>query len=74
MAPDLFHRESTLRLRDGRTLAWTEQALDVHWPVSIFPSWGHYPMMDEPEEWVRAVSDVLANPEAIPGPVRPQAG
>lgn len=54
-------------------LAWTEQALGVKWPVRLFPAWGHYPMLDEPENWVRSVADVLANPEAIPGPVGPQA-
>jgi pimeloyl-ACP methyl ester carboxylesterase len=47
-------------------LVWTEQALGVRWPGRAFPAWGHYPMIDEPEEWVRALSDVLAAPESIP--------
>jgi pimeloyl-ACP methyl ester carboxylesterase len=54
-------------------LAWTEQALHVHWPVRMFPDWGHYPMIDEPEQWVRALADVVATPDAIPGPVHPEA-
>jgi pimeloyl-ACP methyl ester carboxylesterase len=53
-------------------LAWTEQALSVRWPVRTFPTWGHYPMIDEPEEWVRALSNVLAAPESIPGPIGSQ--
>ncbi len=56
-----------------RELAWTERALGVRWPVRTFPPWGHYPMIDEPEEWVRAVSDVLATPAAVPGPAGPEA-
>jgi hypothetical protein len=54
-------------------LTCTEQALGTHWPVRSFPHWGHYPMIDEPEEWVRALSNVLAAPESIPGPGGPEA-
>lgn len=54
-------------------LAWTEQALHVCWPVRTFAAWGHYPMIDDPESWVRALSHVLATPETIPGPSGPQA-
>lgn len=61
------------RVVNLRELAWTERALGVRWPVRTFPAWGHYPMIDEPEDWVRALSDVLAAPESIPGPVGPQA-
>jgi len=61
------------RVVNLQELAWTAQALGVHWPVRTFPLWGHYPMIDEPAEWVRAVSDVLATPEALPGSVGPQA-
>jgi hypothetical protein len=56
-----------------RELAWTEQALGVRWPVRTFPTWGHYPMIDCPEEWVRELSHALATPGALPGPVRPEA-
>jgi pimeloyl-ACP methyl ester carboxylesterase len=38
----------------------TEQALCHKWPVHEFPHWGHYPMIDEPDEWVRSLSDELA--------------
>jgi hypothetical protein len=60
------------RVVDLRELAVTERALRTHWPVRLFPAWGHYPMLDEPEDWVRNLNDVLAAPEAIPGPVGPQ--
>jgi hypothetical protein len=61
------------RVVNLQELAWTEQALRVRWPLRLFPAWGHYPMIDEPEEWVRNLADVLAAPEAVPGPVGPQA-
>src|SRR5262249_22985673 len=37
-------------------LTWTEKALGVRWPVRNFPTWGHYPMIDEPGDWVRELS------------------
>jgi pimeloyl-ACP methyl ester carboxylesterase len=55
-------------------LAWTQKALGTSWSVRVFPHWGHYPMIDEPEEWVRALGDVLATPGSSPLPNRPQAG
>jgi pimeloyl-ACP methyl ester carboxylesterase len=61
------------RVVSPQELTWTEQALKVRWPVRMFPTWGHYPMLDEPDDWVRNLADVLANPEAIPGPVGPEA-
>lgn len=42
-----------------RELAWTEAALGVTWPVRLFPAWGHYPMIDDPMGWVRALSNVV---------------
>jgi pimeloyl-ACP methyl ester carboxylesterase len=53
-------------------LAWTERALGVRWPVRTFPDWGHYPMIDAPDEWVRALSDAVAAPERISGYGGPQ--
>jgi hypothetical protein len=47
-------------------LAWTERALGVRWPVRTFPHWGHYPMIDEPEDWVRTLAHALATPGALP--------
>jgi pimeloyl-ACP methyl ester carboxylesterase len=38
----------------------TERALRHTWPVREFPEWGHYPMIDEPDEWVRSLGDELA--------------
>ena len=36
-------------------LRWTERALGLRWPERTFAAWGHYPMIDDPEGWVRAV-------------------
>jgi len=38
----------------------TGRALGVEWPVVTFPEWGHYPMIDEPEEWADALCGSLA--------------
>lgn len=43
-----------------RELDWTHEALGVRWPVSRHPTWGHYPMMDEPADWARELGDALA--------------
>jgi pimeloyl-ACP methyl ester carboxylesterase len=40
-------------------LRTTEAALGVRWPVTIFPKWGHYPMIDAPEEWVDALAAIV---------------
>jgi Alpha/beta hydrolase family len=61
------------RVVNLRELAWTEQALMTRWPLRMFTTWGHYPMIDEAEEWVRSIADVLAAPDAVPGPVGPEA-
>jgi hypothetical protein len=37
-------------------LRWTEAALGVRWPERSFDMWGHYPMIEDPEGWVRAVA------------------
>jgi pimeloyl-ACP methyl ester carboxylesterase len=39
----------------------TERALGRTWPVRTIPDWGHYPMIDEPDEWVRNLADELAS-------------
>jgi pimeloyl-ACP methyl ester carboxylesterase len=36
-------------------LRWVEAALGTTWPVRVFPAWGHYPMIDDPEGWARAL-------------------
>lgn len=38
----------------------TARALGVRWPLVRFPAWGHYPMIDEPEEWADALGKSLA--------------
>jgi hypothetical protein len=40
--------------------------LRVNWPVRRFATWGHYPMLDDPDGWVRALDDVLAEPGSLP--------
>jgi pimeloyl-ACP methyl ester carboxylesterase len=40
-------------------LRWTREALGVSWPLQIFPGWGHYPMIDAPEEWAAALAAVV---------------
>jgi hypothetical protein len=56
-----------------RELAVTEAALGVAWPVRVFRRWGHYPMIDDPDGWVRALAHELATAASVPGPVGPQA-
>jgi pimeloyl-ACP methyl ester carboxylesterase len=56
-------RDSVVSLRE---LEQTEKALQVHWPHRRFPNWGHYPMLDDPEDWVRALSDVVAELGPLP--------
>ena len=41
-------------------LRWTSEALGVDWPLRIFPDWGHYPMIDEPEAWVAELRAFLS--------------
>ncbi len=38
----------------------TSRALGVTWPVVEFEGWGHYPMIDVPEEWADALCRALA--------------
>lgn len=40
-------------------VAWTESALGVRWPLRSFPSWGHYPMIDDPTGWIAAIDAEL---------------
>lgn len=56
-----------------KELAWTEAALGVTWPVRLFPAWGHYPMIDDPPGWVRALSDAVETASPLPGPLDPEA-
>jgi pimeloyl-ACP methyl ester carboxylesterase len=47
------------RVVTPREMRWTEEALGTRWPIRVFPDWGHYPMIDEPEAWARALSEEL---------------
>lgn len=44
------------RIVTPRELDWTGEALRTSWPLTVFPGWGHYPMIDEPEAWAREVA------------------
>jgi hypothetical protein len=46
-------------------LRWTERALGVRWPERTFADWGHYPMIDDPEGWVRAVAATARTEPAV---------
>ena len=56
-------RDTVVDLEEVRV---TERALRVTWPVTIFPTWGHYPMIDQPEEWADALRDALAPALRVP--------
>jgi pimeloyl-ACP methyl ester carboxylesterase len=43
------------RVVTSEELGWTEAALGTAWPLRVFPAWGHYPMIDDPEGWARAL-------------------
>ena len=43
------------RVVTAEELRCTPAALGVKWPLRIFPEWGHYPMIDDPEGWARAL-------------------
>lgn len=47
-----------------KELAWTREALELgeSWPVRVFPAWGHYPMIDDPEGWVEELVRVVVAP------------
>jgi pimeloyl-ACP methyl ester carboxylesterase len=47
-------------------LRHTERALGIRIPLHVFPEWGHYPMIDDPEGWVREVGRVVATAGALP--------
>lgn len=52
-------------------LEWTKAALGIgdRWPVRTFPDWGHYPQIDEPEAWARALTDAVGDAVADAGEV-----
>jgi hypothetical protein len=49
------------RVVDLREWTWTQRGLKASWPLRRFPDWGHYPMIDDPAGWVRAITDELAS-------------
>jgi pimeloyl-ACP methyl ester carboxylesterase len=48
-------------------LAWTREALprSERWPVRMFPEWGHYPMIDDPQGWAEELVRGVAAPDAL---------
>lgn len=53
---------------DTAELAVTEAALGRRFPLTRFPDWGHYPMLDQPAAWVAAVAAHLAGGEPAGDP------
>jgi pimeloyl-ACP methyl ester carboxylesterase len=43
------------RIVTPEELRWTPAALGGPWPLRVFQGWGHYPMIDDPEDWARAL-------------------
>jgi len=43
----------------------TERALGVRWKERRLESWGHYPMIDDPAGWVRALAATAAKEPAV---------
>ncbi len=37
----------------------TEGVLPARWPLRVFPEWGHYPMLTDPQGWVSALAEKL---------------
>ncbi len=50
-------RDRVVGIDEVRT---TGRTLGVGWPVVEFEGWGHYPMIDVPEEWADALCRALA--------------
>lgn len=48
-------------------LEWTREALGLgeRWPVRVFPKWGHYPMIDDPEGWAGELRRAVAEAGAV---------
>jgi pimeloyl-ACP methyl ester carboxylesterase len=49
------------RVVGRREVEVTETVLGVRWPCVVFSGWGHYPMIDVPEEWAAALCDVAGS-------------
>lgn len=54
-------------------LQTTEKALHIRLPLRTFPDWGHYPMIDVPDHWIRTLADALETVAPIQGSFGPQA-
>lgn len=48
-------------------LEWTKAALRLgeRWPLRVFPEWGHYPMIDDPEDWAGELRRAVAEAGAV---------
>jgi hypothetical protein len=53
------------RVVDASELHWTERAPGVRWPERTVDTWGHYPMIDDPDGWVRAVAATVRAGPAV---------
>jgi pimeloyl-ACP methyl ester carboxylesterase len=55
------------RVVTPRELAVTEAALAFTWSLRVIPHWGHYPMIDDPANWVRALQNELEGATGVSG-------
>ncbi len=51
------------RVVTPRELEVTATALGVRWPLVMFDDWAHYPMIEAPESFVRALAEAVAASE-----------
>lgn len=42
-----------------REVQITQERLGSSWPLRVFPEWGHYPMIDDPQGWCDVLADSL---------------
>ncbi len=56
-------RDTVVSLKE---LEQTETALGHRFARQVFPDWGHYPLLDHPEEWARALGHALEQSLADP--------
>jgi hypothetical protein len=47
-------------------LRTTELALGKSFPLRMFDAWGHYPMIDAPDDWVQELNDAVATFGRVP--------
>lgn len=54
-------RSSTSTGRSGKDSAWLDTSSALEWPLHVVEDAGHVPHLDEPDRFVRALSEALAD-------------